>query len=77
MTVEQLPGYLKANWLSIKEQLLCGDYQPRPVKGVEIPKPGRKGKRRLGIPCVIDRFIEQAMLQVLQRQWDRRFSEFS
>ena len=77
MTVEQLPGYLKANWLSIKEQLLAGEYQPRSVKGVEIPKPGSKGKRRLGIPCVIDRFIEQAILQILQRQWDRTFSEFS
>ena len=77
MTVDELPGYLKANWRSIKEQLLSGEYQPRAVKGVEIPKPGRKGKRRLGIPCVIDRFIEQAMLQVLQRQWDRRFSDSS
>ena len=77
MTVDELPEYLKANWRSIKEQLLCGEYQPRPVKGVEIPKPGRKDKRRLGIPCVIDRFIEQAMLQVLQRKWDRTFSESS
>ncbi len=68
--MNELPEYLKANWRSIKEQLLC-EYQPRPVKGVEIPKPGRKDKRRLGIPCVIDRFIEQAMLQVLQRKWDR------
>ncbi len=77
MTVEQLPGHLQANWLSIKEQLLTGKYQPRPIKGVEIPKPGSKGKRNLGIPCVIDRLIEQAMLQVLQRKWDRRFSESS
>ena len=77
MTVDELPGYLKANWLQIKERLLRGEYQPRPVKGVEIPKPGGKGKRRLGIPCVIDRFIEQAMLQVLQRRWDRTFSESS
>ncbi len=76
-TVDELPEYLKANWPSIKEQLLSGEYPPRPVKGVEIPKPGRKGKRRLGIPCVIDRFIEQAMLQVLQRRWDRRFSDSS
>jgi RNA-directed DNA polymerase len=77
MTVEELPSYLKANWLSIKEQLLAGEYQPRSVKGVEIPKPGSQGKRKLGVPCVIDRFIEQAMLQVLQRKWDRTFSEYS
>ncbi len=77
MTVDQLPDYLKTNWLSIKEQLLRGRYQPRPIKGVEIPKPGNKGKRRLGIPCAIDRFIEQAMLQVLQRKWDGTFSESS
>ncbi len=77
MTVDELPEYLKAKWLSIKAPLLKGEYQPRPVKGVEIPKPGNRGKRRLGIPCVIDRFIEQAMLQVLQRQWDRAFSESS
>jgi len=77
MTVDELPDYLKAHWLAIKASLLEGRYQPRAVKRVEIPKPGRAEKRKLGIPCVLDRFIQQAVLQVLQRQWDRRFSDNS
>lgn len=75
MTVEELPGYLKENRAHIKEQLLRGEYQPNVVRRVEIPKPGKKDKRRLGIPTCLDRFIQQAILQVLQRQWDDRFSE--
>jgi RNA-directed DNA polymerase len=77
MTVDELPGYLKANWPLIKELLLKGEYRPQPVKRVEIPKPGRKEKRKLGIPCVLDRFVQQAVLQVLQRKWDRTFSDSS
>lgn len=73
MTVEELPGYLKAHWPEIREALLAGRYQPQPVKRVEIPKPGG-GVRKLGIPTVLDRFIQQALLQVLQPAWDGTFS---
>jgi RNA-directed DNA polymerase len=66
MTVAQLSGYLKVHWPEIRERLLAGQYQPLPVRRVEIDKPGGKDKRKLGIPCVLDRFIEQAMLQVLE-----------
>jgi RNA-directed DNA polymerase len=76
MTVHELPGYLKQHWPVIREQLLRGTYQPQPVKRVEIPKPDG-GVRKLGIPTVLDRFIQQAVMQVLQRRWDRTFSEHS
>ncbi len=76
MTVEKLPEYLKGHWPAIREQLLEGTYQPQPVKRVEIQKPGG-GMRKLGIPTVVDRFIQQALLQVLQGGWDRTFSEAS
>jgi len=76
MTVEQLPGYLKRHWPKIREQLLAGTYRPQPVKRVEIPKP-EGGVRKLGIPTVLDRFIQQAVLQVLGERWDRTFSEHS
>ena len=76
MTVGELPAYLKANWLSIRETLLAGRYQPQPVKRVAIPKPGG-GERALGIPTVLDRFIQQALLQVLQPRFDPTFSEAS
>ncbi len=76
MTVEELPGYLREHWLEVKEQLLEGAYKPQPVKRVEIPKPGGGG-RKLGIPTVLDRLIQQAMLNVLQEQWDPTFSEHS
>src|SRR5499427_3335626 len=77
MHVEELPAFLKTHWLDIKEQLLQGRYQPQVVKRVEIPKPGSQEKRKLGIPCVIDRLIQQALLQVLQWRWDPTFSAFS
>lgn len=77
MSVDELPDFLKAHWLEIKEQVLEGTYQPNVIKRVEIPKPGSQEKRKLGIPCVIDRLIQQAILQVLQWRWDPTFSEFS
>jgi RNA-directed DNA polymerase len=76
MRVEDLPGYLKQHWPTVREQLLNGKYQPQPVRRVEIPKPDG-GVRKLGIPTVLDRFIQQAVMQVLQRKWDPTFSEHS
>ena len=76
MTVQQLPEHLKQHWPVIREQLLSGNYKPQPVKRVEIPKPDG-GVRKLGIPTVLDRFIQQAVMQVLQGRWDRTFSEHS
>jgi RNA-directed DNA polymerase len=70
MTVEELPGYLQQHWLVIREQLLNGTYEPKPVWRVEIEKPDGGGMRKLGIPTVLDRFVQQAAMQVLQRRWD-------
>jgi RNA-directed DNA polymerase len=77
MTVDQLGDYLKQHWPSIREQLLNGTYEPNPVRRVEIPKPDGGGVRKLGIPTVLDRFIQQAVMQVLQRQWNPTFSQYS
>jgi RNA-directed DNA polymerase len=76
MTVNDLPEHLKQHWPIIREQLLNGRYQPQPVKRVEIPKPDG-GVRKLGIPTVLDRFIQQAVMQVLQGRWDGTFSDHS
>jgi group II intron reverse transcriptase/maturase len=76
MTVEELPDHLRAHWPSIREKLEAGRYEPSPVKRVEIPKPG-KGTRQLGIPTVQDRFIQQAIHQVLSPQFEPTFSEHS
>jgi RNA-directed DNA polymerase len=77
MTVDELPEYLKQHGLKIGEQLRSGTYQPQPVRRVEIPKQDGQGVRKLGIPCVLDRFVQQAVLQVLQKRWDPTFSEHS
>jgi len=76
MKVGELPGYLKQHWPAIREQLLSGTYRPQPVRRVEIPKPDG-GVRKLGIPTVLDRFVQQAVMQVLQGRWDPTFSEHS
>lgn len=76
MTVEELPAYLKEHWPTVRVQLLEGTYKPQPVRRVEIPK-ASGGTRPLGIPTVLDRFIQQAVMQVLQADWDETFSETS
>ena len=76
MKVEQLPAYLRRHWPTIRAGLLDGTYRPAPVLRVEIDKPDG-GKRGLGIPTVVDRFVQQAILQVLQPQWDPTFSAHS
>ena len=77
MTVQELPGFLQQHWPAIREQLLSGTYKPQPVRRKEIDKPDGGGVRKLGIPTVLDRFIQQAVMQVLQKRWDRTFSEHS
>jgi group II intron reverse transcriptase/maturase len=76
MLVAELKDYLKKEWPRIKEELLEGTYQPKPVRKVEIPKPGG-GVRMLGIPAVLDRLIQQALHQELMRLFDPDFSESS
>src|SRR5512138_4043675 len=76
MTIDDATGFLREHWPDIRSQLLEGTYRPQPVRRVEIPKPDG-GVRKLGVPCVVDRLIQQALLQVLQKGWDPTFSEHS
>jgi RNA-directed DNA polymerase len=76
MTVDELPGYLKEHWGRIRQEWLSGTYRPQTIKQELIPKPGG-GTRKLGIPTVLDRFIEQAILQVLNPIFDPTFSPYS
>lgn len=76
MTVDELPGFLSKHWPRIRQQLIDGSYRPKPVRRVEIPKPDGR-KRKLGIPTVSDRFIQQAIAQVLQEEWDNDFHDNS
>src|SRR5271165_5434869 len=77
ITVGGITDYLKQHWPAIREQLLNGTYKPKPVRRVEIPKPDGGGVRKLGIPTVLDRFVQQAVMQVLQRRWNPTFSHHS
>ena len=77
MTVDELMPMLRDRWEVIREELLSGRYCPSPVLKVEIPKPGGKGVRMLGIPTVLDRLLQQALLQVLQPTFDPTFSDHS
>jgi retron-type reverse transcriptase len=76
MEVGELRAYLRAHWAEIKEQLLQGTYQARPVRRVDIPKPGG-GTRMLGIPTLLDRLIQQALHQTLSPLWEPEFSAHS
>jgi len=76
MEVKQLRGHLREHWAQIKEQILNGTYEPRPVRRVDIPKPGG-GTRMLGIPTVLDRLIQQAIHQILSPLWEGGFSPHS
>jgi RNA-directed DNA polymerase len=76
MSVDELPDFLRQHWPKIRQQLIDGRYRPKPVKRVEIPKPDGR-KRKLGIPTVLDRMIQQAIAQVLQEEWDTDFHDNS
>ena len=73
MRVDELPGYLRAHWPEIRAQLVAGSYCPQPVRRVEIPKDNGAGVRLLGVPTVLDRFIQQAIAQVVSAQWEPHF----
>ena len=77
ISVHELKAYLVEHWARIREELLSGSYRPGPVRRVEIPKPGGKGTRMLGIPTTLDRLMQQALLQVLTPIFDPTFSEES
>jgi group II intron reverse transcriptase/maturase len=73
MSVDELPGYLRDHWLEIRTQLVAGNYCPQPVRRVEIPKDNGQGVRLLGVPTVLDRFLQQAIAQVVSAQWEAHF----
>ena len=76
MAVEELRDHMNANWQSIKESILAREYRPKPVRRVEIPKPNG-GVRKLGIPSVVDRVLQQAIVQILTPIFEPEFQEFS
>lgn len=76
MKIEEIDGFMRDGWARIEEQILSHKYKPKPVRRVEIPK-DNGGTRFLGIPCVIDRVIQQAMVQVLTPVFEPTFSEYS
>ena len=77
MTTEDLKIHLQENWEEIKRNLLEGKYEPKPIRRVEIPKPNGGGVRKLGIPTVVDRLIQQALYQVLESYFEPEFSNYS
>lgn len=77
MRLEDFPAYARQQWATIRQSLLDGTYQPAPVRRVTIPKPSGKGERMLGVPTVLDRVIQQAILQVLTPIFDPGFSKSS
>jgi len=77
MTIAEFPEFIRAHWLHVRQQLLDCTYRPQPVRRKSIPKPDGSGERLLGIPCVLDRVIQQAILQVLTPIFDPTFSESS
>jgi RNA-directed DNA polymerase len=73
MSVDELPDYLRHHWLEIRAQLVAGSYCPQPMRRVGIPKDNGNGMRLLGLPTLLDRFIQPAIAQVVSAQWEPHF----